>query len=71
MNPHSVGVVVNKQVRNRIISKRIHERIEHIKKSTSREGFLGRRRENDRKKEEVNEGQKEEDFDEEGYAAAE
>ena len=62
---------MNKQVRKRIILKRIHGRIERIKKSTSREGFLGRIRENDRKKAEVNEGQKEEDFDEEGDAAAE
>merc|ERR1712002_317652 len=39
---HAVGVIVNKQVRNRI-----NVRIEHIKASKSREGFLERRRTND------------------------
>jgi len=37
VNPRSIGVIVNKQVRNRIIPKRIHVRIEHLKLSTSRE----------------------------------
>jgi len=46
----SVGVVVNKQFRNRIIQKRLNVRIEHVKLSTSREGFLTRIRENDKKK---------------------
>ena len=58
VNPRSVGVIVNKQVRNRIIPKRIHVRIEHIKKSTSREGFLNRIRANDKKKAESNKAQK-------------
>ena len=58
VNPRSVGVIVNKQVRNRIIPKRIHVRIEHIKKSTSREGFLNRIRDNDKKKAEANKAQK-------------
>lgn len=58
VNPRSVGVIVNKQVRNRIIPKRIHVRVEHIKKSTSREGFLNRIRDNDKKKQEANKGQK-------------
>merc|ERR1712121_489738 len=44
---HAVGVVVNKQVRNQILPKRINIRIEHIKPSKSREGFLERRRTND------------------------
>ncbi|XP_072170971.1 large ribosomal subunit protein eL21-like [Diadema setosum] len=44
---HAVGVVVNKQVRNQILPKRINIRIEHIKPSKSREGFLERRRNND------------------------
>lgn len=34
INPNSVGVLVNKQVRNRIIQKRVHVRVEHLKKST-------------------------------------
>jgi large subunit ribosomal protein L21e len=50
VNPRSVGVVVNKQIRNRIIPKRIHVRVEHVKKSTSRSDFLNRIRENDKKK---------------------
>ena len=47
VNPRSIGVIVNKQVRQRIIPKRIHVRIEHLKLSTSRESFLTRIREND------------------------
>lgn len=54
VNPRSIGVSVNKQVRNRIIPKRIHVRIEHLKLSTSRESFLTRIRENDKKKTEAN-----------------
>ncbi len=50
VNPRAVGVIVNKQVRNRIIQKRIHVRIDHIRLSTSRESFLQRIRENDQKK---------------------
>lgn len=54
VNPRAIGVVVNKQVRNRIIPKRIHVRVEHLKLSTSRTGFLDRIRENDKKKTEAN-----------------
>ena len=54
VNPRAIGVIVNKQVRNRIIPKRIHVRIEHLKLSTSRESFLTRIRENDKKKTEAN-----------------
>jgi len=50
VNPRSVGVVINKQVRHRIIPKRIHVRVEHVKKSTSREDFLKRVRVNDKAK---------------------
>ena len=39
---HAVGVCVNKQVRNRIIEKRINVRIEHVKHSNSRLDFLNR-----------------------------
>ena len=48
VNPRSIGVIVNKQVRQRIIPKRIHVRVEHLKLSTSRTGFLNRIRENDK-----------------------
>ena len=34
VNPNSIGVIVNKLIRNRIIHKRIHVRLEHLKKST-------------------------------------
>ena len=54
VNPRSVGVIVNKQHRQRIIPKRIHVRVDHVKLSTSREGFLQRVRENDKKKAEAN-----------------
>ena len=54
VNPRSVGVIVNKQVRNRIIPKRIHVRIEHLRLSTCRKEFLKRIQENDRKKTEAN-----------------
>jgi Ribosomal protein L21E len=54
VNPRAVGVIINKQVRNRIVQKRIHVRIEHVRLSTSRESFLQRIRENDKKKAEAN-----------------
>ncbi len=43
----AIGVTVNKRVGHRIIPKRIHVRIEHAKKSKSREHFLQRVRENE------------------------
>jgi large subunit ribosomal protein L21e len=33
VNPNAIGVIVNKQVRNRIEPKRIHVRVEHIRRS--------------------------------------
>jgi large subunit ribosomal protein L21e len=54
VNPRSIGVIVNKQVRQRIIPKRIHVRVEHLKLSTSRQSFLNRIKENDKKKTEAN-----------------
>ena len=47
---HAVGVVVNKLVNGRIIPKRIHVRIEHVRKSRSRLAFVQRVKENDAKK---------------------
>ena len=44
---HAVGVIVNKQVNGRIIQKRIHVRIEHIRKSRSRLAFVERVKAND------------------------
>ena len=47
---HAIGVVVNKQFRGRIIPKRIHVRVEHLRRSQTREAFKRRVRENDAKK---------------------
>lgn len=46
----SLGVEVYKQVRHRILRKRINVRIEHVRPSRSREGFLNRVKENDAKR---------------------
>ena len=48
VNSRAVGVIVNKQVRNRIIPKRLHIRIEHLRLSTCRKEFIARCQENDR-----------------------
>lgn len=44
---HALGVIVNKRVGGRIIPKRIHVRVEHVRKSMSREAFRDRVRKND------------------------
>ncbi|XP_033701214.1 large ribosomal subunit protein eL21-like [Tursiops truncatus] len=49
---HAVGIIVNKQVKGKILAKRIHVRIEHIKDSKSRDSFLKRVKENNQKKKE-------------------
>jgi large subunit ribosomal protein L21e len=46
----AVGVEVTKRVRGRILLKRIHVRIEHVKKSACRTDFLNRVKENENKK---------------------
>ena len=53
VNQHAIGVVVNKQVREKILPKKIHVRIEHLRKSQSREAFVQRVKENDKKKREA------------------
>merc|ERR1719240_1918613 len=50
LNKNSAGVIVNKQVRNRIIQKRMNIRIEHLRPSRCRTAFLDRIRENDKLK---------------------
>lgn len=45
VTPHAVGVEVNKRVRNRIIVKRLHVRIDHIRPSRCQEDFNFRKRE--------------------------
>ncbi|XP_069499127.1 large ribosomal subunit protein eL21-like [Ambystoma mexicanum] len=50
---HAVGIIVNKQVKGKIVSKGINVRIEHIKHSKSRDSFLQRVKENERRKTEA------------------
>ena len=54
VNPRSVGVLIHKTVRNRKIEKRLHVRVEHLRKSTSRAAFLQRIKENDKLKTKAN-----------------
>lgn len=42
VNPSAIGVIVNKEVRNRIENKRIHVRVEHIRRSKCNENFKKR-----------------------------
>ncbi|ELW63781.1 60S ribosomal protein L21 [Tupaia chinensis] len=52
---HTVGIVVNKQIKGKILAERINVRIEHIKLPKSRDSFLKCVKENDQKKKEVKE----------------
>ncbi|EHB06638.1 60S ribosomal protein L21 [Heterocephalus glaber] len=52
---HAVGIVVNKQVKGKILAKSINVCIEHIKHSKSRDSFLKWVKENDQKKKEAKE----------------
>ncbi|XP_072024511.1 large ribosomal subunit protein eL21-like [Amphiura filiformis] len=58
VTPHAVGVIVNKQVGNRMIAKRINVRVEHVRPSKCRDDFLKRVKENERKRKEWKEGGK-------------
>jgi large subunit ribosomal protein L21e len=42
VNPNSIGVIVNKVVRNRIEPKRIHVRVEHLRRSACQFNFKER-----------------------------
>ena len=53
VTPRAIGIQVNKLHRNRIIRKKIHVRIEHVKKSTCRIDFLNRVRKNEEIKKEA------------------
>ena len=53
VTPRAVGVMVNKKVGNRIIRKKIHVRIEHVKHSECRLDFLKRVADNDKKRAEA------------------
>merc|ERR1711934_1015831 len=50
VTPHAVGVIVNKKVGGKIVAKRVHVRVEHVKASRCREEFLNRVAANDAKK---------------------
>ncbi|ELW71213.1 60S ribosomal protein L21 [Tupaia chinensis] len=52
---HAVGIVVNKQVKGKILAKGTNVHIEHFKHSKSRNGFLKHVREYDQKKKEAKE----------------
>lgn len=49
----AVGVIIYKQVGNRYMEKRVNVRVEHIVLSRSREEFLNRVKENQRKQKEA------------------
>ena len=53
VNQTAIGVIVNKQVRGKVLPKRIHVRIEHVRQSECREAFKRRVRENDKLKREA------------------
>ena len=55
VSQHAVGIIVNKEVKGKILAKRINVRIDHIKHSKSRDSFLKWVKENDPKKKEAKE----------------
>ena len=55
VTPRAIGVIVNKRVGNRIIRKKIHVRIEHVKHSNCRKEFLERMIKNEQLKKEAKE----------------
>ena len=50
---HALGITVNKQVKGKILAKRISVPVEHIKHSKSLDSFLKYVKENDQKKKEA------------------
>ena len=50
ISPNSIGVIVNKQVRNRIVEKRIHVRVEHLRISTCNANFKKHVKEEEQRK---------------------
>ncbi len=48
VSQRAVGVIINKEVNNRIVRKRLTVRIEHVKQSKSRQGFLERVKQNEK-----------------------
>merc|ERR1712057_3422 len=53
VNRNAIGVEVTKEVGNRQMRKRLHIRLEHLRKSRCNEAFLKRVKENDQKKEDA------------------
>mmetsp|Transcript_24727 Transcript_24727/g.57399 ORF Transcript_24727/g.57399 Transcript_24727/m.57399 type:complete len:166 (-) Transcript_24727:47-544(-) len=53
VNRNALGVEITKIVGNRQLRKRIHVRIEHVRKSRCNEAFLHRVKENDKKKQQA------------------
>lgn len=53
VNPRAVGVILHRQVKGKMVEKRIHVRNEHVKKSRCQEDFLNRIKQNDQKKHEA------------------
>ena len=47
---HAVGIIVNKQVEDKVLAKRINVHNEHVKHSKSQDSFLKHMKENDQKK---------------------
>ncbi|MCQ2820455.1 MAG: 60S ribosomal protein L21 [archaeon] len=58
ISPNSIGVIINKQVRNRIVQKRIHVRVEHLRISTCNSNFKKHVREVEKNKREHPEDKK-------------
>ena len=54
VNPRSVGVVVTKPIRNKVLQKKIHVKIEHVRLSNCRKAFVSKIQENDKLKAEAN-----------------
>ena len=52
---HAVGIIVNTQVKGKILAKRTNVHMEHIKHSKSQDSFLKCVKENDQKKKEAKE----------------
>eukprot|EP00916_Digyalum_oweni_P020479 GHVL01034122.1.p1 GENE.GHVL01034122.1~~GHVL01034122.1.p1 ORF type:complete len:159 (+),score=18.82 GHVL01034122.1:40-516(+) len=57
VTPHALGVQIKKIVGNREILKRLHVRIEHIRKSKCNEDFLKRLKESANKKKRIANGE--------------
>ena len=47
---HALGIIVNKRVRNNILHKKLHVRVEHVRQSKSRVSFILRMKENEKLK---------------------